>query len=582
MLPSENEMWEYMKSFFNSEFIYCFFFLLMAFGAVFVCFSVNIRPMKRPWQKALFLVLIAFVLTCTNVCVDMLKAENTANSDIMFKDGYRISSSSGVEAEESDACCSDFIDMTALPAPFALHLGGIEWDGSNPYNNLVLYDENKSRIHGETFRSWLTNTECPFDLIIDDVTNAVTIVYRGKTFHNTAIKYIRVSGKGSSANAVAKLSAMTIDNSCNCGDPTVPPNYEDRFVALDKTDEQLQNSVNDHTSRIESLEKSENFSIPEYWVEHLEEKADTIQRAMETAGRNKSAFLWYTDAHWEYTNAKVSPLLLHYLSQNTPMNKVNFGGDIVSDPSELTHEKISYVYEWRKLIADLPNHHSVIGNHDNLHEGRNDSDVSNLVYSFLIAPEESADMVMGDDFCYYIDNPCEKTRYLYLDSGRIYLDDKEARFIIDSLTSVPDGWHVVVISHIWWQYISSSEPDVGSTNEHMQVVLDLLDAYNARESGSVTMSYTPQSYDFSACGGKVEFCIGGHIHVDYDFTSAGGIPVIITASDTNQERNNNETEDCGVIGTITESAVFGIIADYTNHKITVVGVGRGTSREITY
>ena len=96
------------------------------------------------------------------------------------------------------------------------------------------------------------------------------------------------------------------------------------------------------------------------------------------------------------------------------------------------------------------------------------------------------------------------------------------------------------------------------------------------------MSYISHSYNFANCDGKVEFCIGGHVHVDYDLTSAGGIPVILTASDTNQDRSTNETEDSGTIGTITESAVFGIIADYNFNKITVVGVGRGGSREIHY
>ena len=54
-------------------------------------------------------------------------------------------------------------------------------------------------------------------------------------------------------------------------------------------------------------------------------------------------------------------------------------------------------------------------------------------------------------------------------------------------------------------------------------------------------------------------------NVTYDFTAING-----------------ETEDSGTIGTITESAVFGVIADYNTDKITVVGIGRGTSREITY
>ena len=90
---------------------------------------------------------------------------------------------------------------------------------------------------------------------------------------------------------------------------------------------------------------------------------------METAGRNKAAFLWYTDAHWDVGNSKVSPKILRYLVKNTSMNKVNFGGDIIGNPTALTHEEIKSVYEWREAIKDLPNHHSVIGNHDNHHLG---------------------------------------------------------------------------------------------------------------------------------------------------------------------------------------------------------------------
>lgn len=361
----------------------------------------------------------------------------------------------------------------------------------------------------------------------------------------------------------------------NTGHAFVPADYEDRIITLESDSA-------DHESRLKSLEANETGSgVPVYWLDELDAKTDAIQQAMETAGRDKSAFLWYTDAHWTAGNAKVSPALLDYLYRRTPMTKTNFGGDIVGDPSSLTHENVEFAYnEWRSAIKGLPNHHSVIGNHDNLHKGQDDSDVSNMVYTFLIAPEESPDMVMGGDLYYYIDNPCEMTRYLYLDSGRFAISDAEATFIINTLRTTPDGWHVVAISHIWFQYTSATTPTVGSVNTYMQKVLTLFDAYNARQSGSVTMVNESQAYDFTASGGKVEFCIGGHIHVDHEVYSAGGIPVILTASDTNQERSSDETEDSGTVGTTTEAAVYGIVADYTNSKISVIGVGRGGSRVI--
>lgn len=317
-------------------------------------------------------------------------------------------------------------------------------------------------------------------------------------------------------------------------------------------------------------------AVPSYWQMELETKSDAIRIAMENAGRNKSAFLWYTDAHWQ-TNAKASPDLLEYLQTHTPMSKINFGGDIINDPTSFTHDNIKYAYDWRGRIAGLRNHHSVPGNHDLNH---NATDVRNMAYAFLLAPEESADMVRGDGLYYYIDNNAERTRYIYLD----YMTNdhsammEQGQFIVDSLNGTPNGWHIVVIAHRWFQYTSSTEPTVGTIPKYESEIMSVLDAYNARGTHSASNYFYDQ--DFADGKAKVEFCIGGHIHVDYDFTTPGGIPVILTASDTNQDRSPDETEDSGVVGTISESAVFGIIADYGNNKITVVGVGRGSSREI--
>lgn len=499
-----------------------------------------------------------------------------------FSDDYCLSVSSGGLTALSGYVTTPFIDFSQYPIDAEIRLSGIDWAAdvlTNGYASCI-YDESQSML--DAMYSYLGKRQ--FGKVNATVTassnNNVTLKV-ANTQNALNFQYIKFCGKGTSASAVVQVvyteeaPSGTVTEWANTGIAFIPADYEDRIIELEKDSAS-------HEARIALLESNDDISgVPDYWIDELETKSAAIQQAMESAGQNKSAFLWYTDSHWKYTNAKVSPYLLDYLYKHTSMNKVNFGGDIVSDPDELTHDKISYVYEWRRMVKSLPKHHSVIGNHDNLHKGRDDSDVSSLVYAFLLAAEETSDMVIGSDFYYYIDDSCEKTRYLYLDSGRFSLSDDETKFIIDSLVTVPDSWHVVVISHIWFQYSSPSAPTVGSINTYMQKVLDLFDAYNARQNGTITMVNTAYPYDFSACGGKVEFCIGGHIHVDYDLTSDGGIPVIITASDTNQARGTNATA-CGTVGTVTESAVFGIIADYNSNKITVVGVGRGTSREITY
>lgn len=368
--------------------------------------------------------------------------------------------------------------------------------------------------------------------------------------------------------------------------------YDDQgnLVGVEKYDYNSLDNIPKNLAKSEELEQVQqdmteymngDVLVPDYWVSELEAKAYEIQIAMENAGRNKSAFLWYTDAH-RPNSSKMSPVLLLYLCRNTSMNKVNFGGDIIGDPIPHTHENIEYVYEWRKQIAGLLNHHSVYGNHDVNHRT---TDVSKMAYAYMLAPEESSDMVVSEvDSCYYIDNPSEKTRYIYLS----YLTNNptemvaQAQFIADTLKSVPYGWHIIVLAHRWWQYTSSKTPTVGSVPTYEKDILNVFDTYNARGTRA-SSNYFP-TLDFADAKGKVELCVGGHIHIDYDFLTDGGIPVVITTADTNQERVPDTGVDSGTLKTITESAVFGFIVDYSDSastKITVVGVGRGTSRVIT-
>ena len=334
----------------------------------------------------------------------------------------------------------------------------------------------------------------------------------------------------------------------------------------------------------EAIEEMSSAAVPDYWVSELDAKADAIQAAMEKAGRNKSAFLWYTDAHWVNGNSKVSPGLLKYLYMNTPMNKVNFGGDIIGDGLLATRKDMKYLYEWREAIKDLPNHHSVMGNHDILESGSVAYENDNYRYAFMIAPEESPDMVMGNGNYYYIDNPSEKTRYLYLAfPNNVHMDRvTQGEFIVEALKTTPVNWHIVAIAHQWWAYGSNLSPDTGALGAWEADVLSVFDAYNARAVRGDSNYFYGQ--DFTDAKGKVEFCIGGHLHTDYDFYSEGGIPVICTTADANQNRLSDTALDCGTPGTTTEAAVFGIIADYSDvavTKITVVGVGRGTSRIVT-
>lgn len=310
--------------------------------------------------------------------------------------------------------------------------------------------------------------------------------------------------------------------------------------------------------------------IPAYWKNHLESKATEINTAINGAGANCSTFLWYTDAHFSQ-NYGQSPMILKYLSKHTAMMKTFFGGDIAVEKTG----ELDRITAWHNLVRGIPNHHSVIGNHDN--------QVTELTTAaeradFFVLPERSGDMVIGTDatngkLYYYIDNHIENTRYICLSTGRMWTYKDEMQWCSEALNSTPKNWHIVIISHIWLNYDSNgifSKPE-----DYVQSLIDMFDAYNYRGSGITSVNGV--AYEFSNAQAKIEFLIGGHIHFDHDFTTATGIPVILTECDSWGER---DSVSVATKGTTSEQCVYAIIADYGAKVVNIINVGRGNTRSV--
>jgi hypothetical protein len=312
---------------------------------------------------------------------------------------------------------------------------------------------------------------------------------------------------------------------------------------------------------------SDDTGIPTYWMPALEEGAEAINVALTTAGYNKSAFMFYSDAHLT-SGSQMSPKLLKYLYEHTGMTKTFFGGDVVDNEST-DYDGMKYLWDWRNQLKGLPNHHSVVGNHDD-GNATNNLFSEQYVYGYLLSAEETPDIVRDNKgMYYYIDNSPEKTRYIFLDTAYKGMNSDQIAFLKEALIGTKEGWHIVVISHIWYmpdydRYNERPIPIVGLSSD-ASTVTTMLDNYNSR------------SGDYADCKGWVEFCIGGHIHYDYDATTSTGIPIILVETDSSHTRGNYTY----TAETTTEASVNGIIADYDNHKIYIVRIGRGESREVT-
>ena len=353
---------------------------------------------------------------------------------------------------------------------------------------------------------------------------------------------------------------------------------EEIVTSTDDKFEDVNDSLADLDNRLDNLENQNGNEslIPEYWQEALDQGVQDINTALAEAGRNKSAFLFYTDVHWN-GGSHMSPVLLNYLYQNTGMAKTIFGGDIVANEGT-SYDAMSYIWDWRSQIKDLPNHHSVAGNHDDGNE-TNNLFSEDYVYSFLLAPEETPDMVWGDSgLYYYIDNPSEKTRYLYLDTACYSGTVEQKDFVKQALLSTPANWHIVAVGHAWLQADYDNYdvrpipilPLNHTYNQYCYELCQIFDKYNSR----VVDEYG----DYSQGKAKVEFLIGGHTHIDYVTTTDGGIPIILIETDSSAVRSGLSFQK----GTTSESSINGIIADYGDNVLHVVRVGRGRSFDVDF
>lgn len=323
--------------------------------------------------------------------------------------------------------------------------------------------------------------------------------------------------------------------------------------------------------------------VPEYWRDYLKVKATEINTALQ-ATANRSAFIWYTDTHW-VDNYNKSPMILKYLSENTQLSKTFFGGDI----AQANNGELEAISSWKNMVKNIPNHRSLIGNHDN--NTKTELPTADERAEYFLMFNRTSDMITGADenytnsdinysgkMFYYIDDEVEKTRYICMSTGRMWVYADETSWVVNTLNSTPNGWHIVILGHLWLNNKYESTGTVIDTTppDYTQFLLDVFDAYNSRLSG-VTAKHNV-SYNFVNAGGKIEFIIGGHVHVDYDFRTTGGIPIILTECDGSGERDPSSS---ATKGTTTENCVYGVVADYAADAIKVINVGRGDTRTIS-
>lgn len=474
-----------------------------------------------------------------------------------YVDNMRYSSVSS-ETEASGWDLTGYIPATPGDVIRLKNIRTFSFDDSSNMK-FVFFDYNYDYVSSSSTYSSIDDFSDSWVALSDEEGHLVECIIPSS--YDPTISYVRLVARDIRPDSVITVNELINENEVMLSWCRIANAMETKVVI--STEKKQEN----RTSTTKENKSEESANLPEYWLEYLDGKVDQIRQVMEKVGRNKSAFLWYTDAHWN-VNARYSPQILHHLYKNTPINKTMFGGDVVyiePSPEELSDRSImEYLWEWRAAVRDLPHHHSVVGSHD-------DGNVTDhiftdeYVYAYLMAPEECPDIVRGGDFYYYIDDVNERTRYLYLDTAcrNVLYDENQQNWVKEALKSTPDQWHIVAIANIWHGETSDAALQFSYGGA---ILMDLFDQYNSRQE------------EFASCGARVEFCIGGHSHVDEVRTSATGIPVITTETDSRNVRSDLPKER----GTINENSVNAVIADYANRTIHIIRVGRGDDMVIQY
>ena len=329
--------------------------------------------------------------------------------------------------------------------------------------------------------------------------------------------------------------------------------------------------------------------IPGYYHEdnYIDNKIDVINQ--NTQVQTGVSFAYFTDSHWG-DNANQQGKLLDYISQQTSINKIIFGGDIPQAygiNSKLKDATNSY----QKIVKSTKYPvYSVHGNHDltikaspTSDQGLTESQIKQ--YDVLNRSNElKINGVLNKNY-YYLDNPVQKVRFIILDdwSG---IDTSIAHGVKAGITQDEIDWlinvalNVANYTFVILTHAPSDEqiPVYVPTNKVLQ---QLLIAINNKQNFVWNEDNITASVDFSDTTNYVALHLSGHNHQDASHID-NKVLSVSTICDALYNDDPNYTEQRQK-GSINEQCIDVVSIDTTNRTIKMCRIGAGNGdRSFTY
>lgn len=316
--------------------------------------------------------------------------------------------------------------------------------------------------------------------------------------------------------------------------------------------------------------------IPSYYDSYIATKTDTINAIKAETGTDGFSFVFITDEHVQQ-NRMQSPKLIKYIRENTSINTIINGGDIFTNYATKA-EAYKGISNFVAVMGNTGSTmYSIIGNHEfNNPSGSSSEEALAIMLSlqevsaFLYTGNNYSDCVFyADQMTYYKDFgnlrvfflPCNYASGVYLNA---------VKWILNQFQNVPSGYSVMVAAHVLIDNMST--PTLNTR------VLGLANGMDALKS-KTTYTYEGTTYDYTSTNTTPVCIIGGHSHDDYDTTTTGGIPIILTTCDSNQQEQGGLTRTAY---TTNEQAFDVVTINYSDRKINLTRIGAGEDREFDY
>lgn len=311
----------------------------------------------------------------------------------------------------------------------------------------------------------------------------------------------------------------------------------------------------------------ETGSVPEYYVEYLDSKAQEIEKLKSTEA---DGFFFWTDSHYP-ENGGNAAAVINYLQKKTGACFVFNGGDVAKNADDLKTGLDCNTPAF-ELAASHGLFFPVRGNHD--YTSSTSRDVAEpetmddrQVYEYLAAFRSKSAIMNADSpysNYYYVDSQKGRVRYIILDttdsvkdSRVVYgMSDSQLAWVFDNaVASLPEGWSVVFLSH------------VPLTPEHT--------SNKSINEAALRVSETARSRN-------VLFCLSGHRHSDIE-TGVGSTFQILTESDCLKDTGRTRTPYSAAdkkkeTGTTNEQTIDYVSISQDYKVVTMKRIGHGFDR----